>query len=154
LSLLIALADFIAEQPIEAAGHQSQLQVTGDFHGNGRGECVHVEEVNAILKAILDDHAACVALDEFAGGAGQLIGEQKSWLIVPEILDHNLANGFLVASQMDSLVEQTRVTIDPGNPFQMGLHGRICGSEWHTGGGGLHEPPSDKSAKWPAGCRE
>ena len=80
-----------------------------------------MEEVNAILNTILDDHAACVALDEFAGGAGQLIGEQKSWLFVPEILDHNLANGFFVASQMDSLVEQTRVTIDPGNPFQMDL---------------------------------
>ena len=50
-----------------------------------------------------------------------MIGEQKSWLFVPEILDHNLANGFLVASQMDSLVEQTRVTINTGNPLQMDL---------------------------------
>ena len=75
LSVFVTLADFIAKEPIKAAGHQSQLQITVDFHGNGRGERVHVEEVNAILNAIFDNHAPRVALDEVASGAGQLIGE-------------------------------------------------------------------------------
>jgi hypothetical protein len=36
-----------------------------------------VEEVNAVLNAILDDDAACVALDEFAGQGQALRIEQK-----------------------------------------------------------------------------
>lgn len=39
-------AELNAQEAIETAGHEGELQVTVDFHGHGRRECVHVEEVD------------------------------------------------------------------------------------------------------------
>src|SRR2546422_6621000 len=72
---LIALADFISKESVKAAAHQRKLQIAIHFHRNGRRKCVHVEEVDAVLDAVLNDHSSGIALDEFGSRAAQLVGQ-------------------------------------------------------------------------------
>ena len=75
LGRLVAVADALPQEAIEAAGHQRQLQVAVDLHGHRRGQGVHVEEVDAVLDVVLDEHPLGVAADQRGGPSG------VSWLV-------------------------------------------------------------------------
>ena len=87
LGALVTLPDLLAEETVEAAGHEGELEVAVHFHGDGGGQRVHMEELDAVLDGVLDDHAAGIAFDEFGGGTFELIGDQERGFLVPQILD-------------------------------------------------------------------
>ena len=84
LGALVAPTDASGEQPVEAAGHQSQLQVAVDFHRYGRGQGIHVKEIDAIRDAVLDDHPLGVPPYQFGRRPCQLIGQEDCRLLVTQ----------------------------------------------------------------------
>jgi len=64
LRIGVFLSEIGPKEPVEAACHERELEVTVDLQGDGRGECVHVEEVDAVGDAVLDEHSLCIAIDE------------------------------------------------------------------------------------------
>jgi len=64
LGVFVAIADARTEEPIKAGSHQRELQVAVDLHRHGRGQRIHMEELDAVGDAVLDDHALGVAGDE------------------------------------------------------------------------------------------
>ena len=114
----VAVADSFPEEPIEAAGHHGQLQIATDLHGNGRGQCVHVEEVDAVGDAVLDQHALRVPSDEMDDGTTQLVGQHNGGLFVAQLGNDNLADGGCVVSEGDGLVQDARRAIGAGDAFQ------------------------------------
>src|SRR6266403_3565619 len=104
----VLLADFCAEQAVEGAGHEGQLQVAVDFERHGRGQGIDVEELDAVGDAVFDEHAASVELDQAGGRTAQLIGEQQGWLFMPEVGDGDLPDGPLVVIEGDALIEDFR----------------------------------------------
>ena len=87
-----ALSDTDAEEPVEAAGHQRELDIEIDAHGHGGGERIHVEEVDGVGDGVLDHHAAGVAVDEPGRGLVHLVAQQQGRLFVAEIGDGDLAD--------------------------------------------------------------
>jgi hypothetical protein len=87
-----AVIDLLAEEAIQAAGHQGQLQIAIDFHGDRRGQRVDVEEIHAISDAVLDEHALRVAADELNRGAAQLVGHHDGRFLVAQVGDGDLAD--------------------------------------------------------------
>ena len=71
-----------AEHPVEAGAYQGQLQIAIDLEGNRRGQCVHVEEVDAVGDGVLYEHSLGVVFDQVGDPALQLIDEQQGWLFV------------------------------------------------------------------------
>ena len=63
------------------AAHEGQLKIAIHFR-HGRGECVHVEEMDSILNIVLDDYPTRIMFDEFGSRAAQLIGQQKGRLFI------------------------------------------------------------------------
>ena len=88
------------QEPIEAAGHQGQLQVAVDLHRHRRGQGVHVEEVDPVLDRVLDDHPLGVAADELGGRAMQLVGQEQGRLFVPQVGDGQLPQRAVVVGQV------------------------------------------------------
>ena len=78
------------------ASHQRELQVAGNLHGHGRGEGIHVEEINAVGDAVFDDHALRIALDEHFGRFFQLVGEEQGGPLMTQFGDGNLPDGTCV----------------------------------------------------------
>ena len=60
----VAVADLAPQQPVETAGHKSQLQIKIDLHGDRRGESIHMEEIDSVGEVVFYDHALSVAFDE------------------------------------------------------------------------------------------
>ena len=119
LGLLIATADPPGQQAVQAAGHQGQLQVAIDLHRYRRGERVHVEEVNAVLDAVLDDHPPGVPLDQPGRRRRQLVGQEDRRLLVAQIGDRHLAKRALVIGQGDPPIKDPRMRILPRDPLQL-----------------------------------
>ena len=122
LGLLVAVADAVAEESIETAGQQGQLQVTIDLHGHRRGERVHVEEVDAVGDVVLDHHALGIAADQLAGRAFGLVGQQQGGFFVAQFGDDQLADraGLSAADaavQLMELVLTGRAMEWPGNRY-------------------------------------
>ena len=109
--LLVAVADAAGQQAVQRAGHDGELQVGVDLQRHGRGERVHVEEVDRLGDGVLDDHAAGVAVDEVGGLGVELVGEQQGGLVVAELADGDLADRIGVVAQADALVEGERVAV-------------------------------------------
>ena len=76
LGFCITSANLGTQQALEAAGHEGQLQITGDLHGPSGGQSIHMEKVNAIGDTVCKHHALCIAFDERRGGTAYLIGQE------------------------------------------------------------------------------
>ena len=57
LRRLVTVADPHGQKAVETARHQRQLQVAVDLQRDCRGERIHVEEVDAVLDVVLDQHS-------------------------------------------------------------------------------------------------
>ena len=88
---LHSVSDADCGQVVELAGHEGKLQVGIDAHRDGGGEGVHVEEVHGFGDLVLNDHAACIAVDEFGGGCLHLVGGEQDRAIVSDVGDGDLA---------------------------------------------------------------
>lgn len=75
LGRCIAVGDFLAQEPIKAAGHEGKLQIAVHLDGDGGRQGVDVEEINAVCYPIFDEHTLGVALHQLSRRAPQLIGE-------------------------------------------------------------------------------
>ena len=112
--VFIAVAELPSQEPVEAAAHEGELEIAVDLHGDGGGESVHVEEVDSVLDAILDEHAPGVAGDQLGGAALELVGQEEGGFFVAEVHDGDLADGFRVLGELDRFVQ------DPGRPVLAG----------------------------------
>src|SRR3972149_1242198 len=82
-----------AKQPIEAAGDSEQRHVEVDLQTDRGRECVHVKEADGVGDRVLNEHALGVAGDEALEGGIVLVGEEDGRLVVPKVLDEQLAQG-------------------------------------------------------------
>jgi hypothetical protein len=69
----VAIADPLAKQSIQAAGHERQLKIATDLHRHAVGD------------AVFDEHALRVSSDEVHGHATQLVGQYEGGFFVPRI---------------------------------------------------------------------
>ena len=60
-----SVPDAPTKQAIQHTGDHGKLHVYINFHGYRRAERIDVEEVNGVADDIFNDHAACIAVDEF-----------------------------------------------------------------------------------------
>jgi hypothetical protein len=115
----IAVANAFAEQSIQTAGHQGQLQIATDLHGHRRGQGVHVEEIQPVGDPVFDEHALCVPSDEVYGGATQVVGEHEGGLLVAQIRDDDMADRTVIVAQRDGLIQNPRCSIRTCNTLQL-----------------------------------
>ncbi len=108
---LVPVPDATRQQAVQRARHQCELQVGVDLQRYGRGQRVHVEEVDRLSDRVLDHHAAGVAVDELGGLGVKLVGEQQRGLVVAEAGDRDLADRDGVVGQGDAAVEGGRVAV-------------------------------------------
>src|SRR5437879_12583802 len=76
MSAEISVLNLEGKEAVETAGHQSEQEITIDLHGDGGGESLHVEEIDAVGNAIFDAHALGRALNRVGGGKGKLVGRR------------------------------------------------------------------------------
>ena len=88
---LIAVANLRSQKPIEAAGHEGQLQIAVHFHRHRRRQCVHMKEIDPIGNAVFNDHSLGIALNQFGRGTIPLVGEQYRRLFMAKIFNDHLA---------------------------------------------------------------
>ena len=93
----VALCDVARHEAIEAAGHEGELEVAVDLHGDGGGECIHVEEIDAVGDLVFDDHTLGVTCNERGCGEFEMVGDQECRIFVSEIGNGELAQGAGVA---------------------------------------------------------
>src|SRR6266446_8827221 len=105
MSAQISVLDLEGKESVETAGHQGEQEIAIDLHGNGGGESIHVEEIDAVGDAVFDDHALGVALNQLGSGAAQLVGQQEGGLLMAEIGNDDLAEGPGVAGQSNTSIE-------------------------------------------------
>src|SRR2546429_9843502 len=79
---LISVFNLEGQKPIEAPGHQRELEITVNLHGHGRRQGIHMEKVNAIGDPIFNDHALSVATHQLGGGAAEMIGKLEDGMIM------------------------------------------------------------------------
>ena len=115
---LITISNTVGKDPVEAAGHQGQLEIAIDLHGDGGGERVHVEEVNAVGDAVFNEHALGVAADHTGRGPAQLVGQQEGGVLMTEIGDGELTDRTFIIIQGDPLIENPGRTVLSGDVFQ------------------------------------
>ena len=108
---LVPVPDATRQQAVQRARHQCELQVGVDLQRYGRGQRVHMEEVDRLSDRVLDHHAAGVAVDELGGLGVKLVGEQQRGLVVAEADDRDLADRGGVVGQGDAAVEGGRVAV-------------------------------------------
>jgi len=113
LGHLIAPADLGAQQTREAAGHESQLYVTGDLHGDGGRQGIHREKVDAIGDAVGNHHALRIAFNERRRCTAPLIGHQEGRRFMTEVRDGQLAQGTLIPGERDGIVAHARASVRP-----------------------------------------
>ena len=82
-----------SEQAVEAAGHESEVEIDIDLVRDLGGEGVHVEEVDSFGDVVLDRHAAGVAVDEGPDGSLELVGEEEEALM-DEVGDREVVGRF------------------------------------------------------------
>ena len=70
-----------------------------------------MEEVDGLGDLVLDDHAACIAVDEFGGVCLHLVGEEQDGVVVSEVGDGDLAEFAGIAGQPDATVDDARLAI-------------------------------------------
>ena len=118
LRRLISLSDSRRQQAVKTAGHERQLQVAIDFHRHRGGECVHVEEIDAVGDVVLDQHPLGVTSNELRRRSAPLIGQQQRRFLMPQVEDRQLADRPFVTVQGDFAVEDPRRLVLAGAPFQ------------------------------------
>ena len=96
---LVTIADANRQQPIQAAGHQRQLQVAVDLHGHRRGQRIHVEEIDPVLDVVLDQHPLGVTTDEVGSRPAELVRQQQGRFLMPQLGDGQLTERAVVAVQ-------------------------------------------------------
>ena len=115
MSAQISVLDLEGKESVETAGHQGEQEIAIDLHGNGGGESIHVEEIDAVGDAVFDDHALGVALNQLGSGAAQLVGQQEGGLLMAEIGNDDLAEGPGVAGQSNTSIENAWRAVFPGD---------------------------------------
>lgn len=100
--VFIAIAELPSQEPVEAAAHEDELEITVDLHGDG----VHVEE-----DAVLDEHALGVAGDQLGSAALELVSKEQGRLFVAEIHDGDLADGFHGGQNGNTPLAQARAPL-------------------------------------------
>ena len=115
---LVTIADANRQQAIQAAGHERQLQVAIDLHGDRRRESIHVEEIDPVLDVVLDEHPLSVATDEVGSGSAELVGQKQGRFLVPQFGDGQLTERAVVVVQGDPLVQDARSLIRPRGALQ------------------------------------
>lgn len=115
MSAEISVLNLEGKESVETAGHQSEQEITIDLHGDGGGESIHVEEIDAVGNAIFDDHALGVALNQLGSGTAQLVGQQEGGLLMAEVGDDDLAERSGVAGQSNTLIENAWCAVFPGD---------------------------------------
>ena len=70
-----------------------------------------MEEVDAILDVVLDEHALRVAADQWGGRSVQLIGQQQGGFFMPQIRDDQLPQRAGIAWQEDLLIEDSNAPL-------------------------------------------
>src|SRR5437870_12827057 len=98
---LISVFKFAGQKSIEAAGHQRELEITVNLHAHGRGQGIHMEEVNAIGDPIFNDHALRVATHQFGRGAVELIGQREGGLLMTKSRGDDLTKGTSIPTDAD-----------------------------------------------------
>ena len=121
LGAFVAPTDATGQQSVEAAGHQSQLQVAVDFHRYSRGQSIHVKEVDPIRDAVLDDHPLGVPPHQFGRRPCQLIGQEDRRLLVTQVGDDHLTHRTVVIGQRDPPIENPRSRVLARDPLQLDL---------------------------------
>src|SRR5271157_1804452 len=119
LGVLVALADAIGQQAVQATGHQRQLQVAVDLHRHGRAQRVHVKEVDPIRDAVLDDHPQGVPPEQLGRRLCQLVGQQDRRLLMAQIVGDHLTQGTVVIGQSDPPIEDPRMLVLARDAFQL-----------------------------------
>ena len=119
LGAFVSVRDTVAEQAVQAAGHEGELQITVHLHRHRRGQGVHMEEVDTVGNAVLDDHALGVAPDQGGRCSAHLVGNQNGGLFVSEIGDGELSQRALVMVEFDGLVEDSGGAIGAGDVFEL-----------------------------------
>ncbi len=80
--VLMALANPVGQQAVQAGGHHGQLQVDVDFQRDRGREGIDVEEVDGLGDGVLDQHAAGIAADQPGGGFRVLVGDEQGRLVM------------------------------------------------------------------------
>src|SRR5208282_1568820 len=115
---LVSIPDANRQQAIQTAGHERQLQIAVDLHGNRRRESIHVEEIDPVLDVILDEHPLSIPTDEMGSGSAELIGQEQGRFLVPQFGDGQLTERAVVVVQGDPLVQDARSLVRPGGALQ------------------------------------
>ena len=119
IGLLVPTPNPPSQQAVQTAGHQRQLQVAIDLHRHRRAQGVHVEKVDAVLDAVLDDHPPGVALDQPGRRRRQLVGQEDRRLLMTQVGDRYLAERAVVIGQGDPPIEDARMRVLPRDPLQL-----------------------------------
>jgi hypothetical protein len=64
-----------------------------------------MKEIDPIRNAVLDDHPLGIALKELGRRPLELVGDQKSWFFMPQIIDDHLPKFSLIAPQLIPAVQ-------------------------------------------------
>ena len=115
---LVTIPDANRQQAIQAAGHERQLQIAVDLHGNRRRESIHVEEIDPVLDVILDEHPLSVPTDEVGSGSAELVGQEQGRFLVPQLGDSQLTERAVVVVQGDPLIQDARGLVCPRAALQ------------------------------------
>ncbi len=118
LHRLVTVAHADRQQPVQAAGHQRQLQVAVDLHRHRRAQGVHVEEVDPVLDSVLDQHPLGIPADEVRRGPAQLVGQQQGRVLMPQVRDGQLTERLVVVRQLDPAIEHPRRPVSARDVLQ------------------------------------
>src|SRR4030067_1207066 len=78
-----------------------------------------MKEVAPIRNSVLDNHPLGVALDQLDRRAMELVGDQKGWLLMPQIIYDDLTKRFLIVTQLYPAVQNPWGLVDPRNPLKL-----------------------------------
>ena len=112
------MSDPQPQEAIEYARYDAQLHVDLDFHGYGCTEGIHVEKVNGVADHVLNDHAACIALDQPHSRHIHLVGNQERRPVMAKTVDGNLSQDAAITSHFDPALEYTRRAILASNVLE------------------------------------
>src|SRR4030067_3565629 len=97
-----------------------------------------MKEVDPIRNSVLDNHPLGVALDQLDRRAMELVGDQKGWLLMPQIIYDDLTKLSLIVTQVYPAVQNPWGLVDPRNALKLnsppGRHGLLVDLLGSVGG--------------------
>ena len=148
LGLFVSVADAPRQQAVQRRGQQRELQVDVNLERHRGRERVEMEEVDGFLDAVLDHHAAGVAVDKARGRLGVgMVGQQQGGLVVAEVGDGDLAQGHRAGAQADLGCKDAGVAIAAPDVVQLDalpvLGGGVAQGLEHLGGAAAEGEEAD-----------